>query len=110
MTWRHVIAVWAAVFAVAFYAGSAEAAVWHGHTVTARFDGQIDASPCPDSSCLKGLVGVYVDGMDVADHVVRCAWPKHPRVVDFDHGRHHHRVAWFAKIRTCGRYYWWRFR
>jgi hypothetical protein len=98
----------AAIMLVAPATGTA--ATWRGHTVRARFDGQIDTTPCPTASCLKGMVGVYVDGMNVADHLVRCAWPKHPSVVDFDHGWHHHRFGWYAKVHTCGRNYWWRFR
>jgi len=95
---------------VASAAAPAGAAVWRGHTVNAKFTGQIDASPCPDASCLRGVVGVMVDRHDVADHLVRCAWPRHPRVVGFDHGHHHHRLGYYAHVRTCGRYYWWRFR
>jgi len=90
-------------------AGSAHAAVWRGHHVKAKLVGQIDASPCPEPSCLKGIVGVFFDGHDVQDHVVRCAWPRHPRILKFDHARHHHRYGWYAKVRTCGRHYWWRF-
>lgn len=99
-----------ACFMVGFFACSAHSAVWRGHTVKAKLVGQIDASPCGQSSCLNGIVGVIVDGHDVGDHVVRCAWPRHPRVLAFDHGRHHHRLGWYARVRTCGRGYWWRFR
>jgi hypothetical protein len=98
------------ILILAATAASANAAVWHGHTVRARFVGQIDASPCPDPSCVRGIVGVIVDGRDVADHVVRCAWPRHPKIRAFDHGWHHHRYGWYAKVATCGRDYWWRFR
>lgn len=85
----------------------ASAAVWHGHTVKAKLVGQIDASPCPEASCLKGVVGVFVDGMDVRDHVVRCAWPS-PRVLDFSRRGYPHRH--YAKVHVCGLNHWWRFR
>ena len=98
------------VSCLAFGAGRATAAVWRGHIVKGRMDGQIDATPCPSGDCLRGYVGVYRDGMNVGDHVVRCAWPRHPRVLQFDHGRHHNRIGWDVKVRTCGRHYWWRFK
>ena len=82
-----------------------EAAVWHGHTVKVRFTGQIDASPCPEPSCLRGIVTTYYDGMDVRDRVVRCAWP-HPRILAFTHYGYR---AW-VKVHVCGRNRWWRFR
>jgi hypothetical protein len=94
-------------FMVGFFAGSAHSAVWHGHTVKATLVGQIDASPCPKPSCLKGIVGVFVDGRDVRDHVVRCAWPT-PRVLDFSRRGYPHRH--YAKVHVCGLNHWWRFR
>jgi len=108
---RSIVIMFACLlFTGGFIAGQAHAATWRSHTVTTRFDGQIDASPCPEPSCLRGIVGVYVDGSNVHDNVVRCGWPRHRRIVAFDHGRHHHRYGWYVKVRTCGRFYWWRFR
>lgn len=104
---RRLLVFFAVCFGLGVYAGMAEGATWHGHTVKARFDGQIDASPCSESSCLRGLVGIYVDGVDVRDHVVQCPWP-HPRILDFSRRGYPHRH--YAKVHACGKNHWWRFR
>jgi len=106
------VLVIAGILMLVFFAGRASAATWHGHTVRAQFAGQIDATPCPSGDCLRGFVAMRVDGRDVHDYVTRCAWPRHPRILAFQRGHHHgyHPHAWYAKVRTCGRYYWWRFK
>jgi hypothetical protein len=92
---------------VEYASGAAIAATWRGHTVKAMFTGQIDASPCPDSSCVRGVVTILVDDQDVRDHVVRCAWP-HPRILDFSRRGYPHRH--YALVHACGQNHWWRFR
>lgn len=92
-------------FALGFYAGNAEAAVYYqGYRVKVAQVGAIDAAPCPDPrGCLRAVLELRWHG-NGTDHVVRCGHPKFRRVV----GTYSHAGERWARVYACRRTYTWR--
>lgn len=94
-----------AAIALCFAASRADARVLlAGHPVRVAIVGQIDAWPCPTSSCLKAVVRTSYRHLG-RDHVVRCAWPRRLHVVSAKTGRGGR--SW-AHVYACRTIYRWR--
>lgn len=94
-----------AALALCFAASRADARVMlNGDRVTARVVGQIDAYPCPTSSCLKAIVRTSWRSLG-RDHVVRCSYPRHLHVVSAH--RRSDGTRW-AHVFACSKIYRWR--